>query len=191
LQQQYDQSVLNYGDPAFAGANGTLGAEAAANPFSQRALLQQQYTRANQAAAENAAIHGTAGGGGYNAALGANQQAYAGQTTAGVQSLQDILSTLDLQRSQAEAAYNTGNQNALLAAQQRLLASGQIHAAAPPTLHIGSFNIYHPPKPPKPQGGGGGRHGVGGGRGPYPGAPPPQGAQPPHVPRIPRPPRAY
>jgi len=155
LQDQYNRAVLNYGDPSFAGNNGLLGSQAAANPFSTSALLARAYQATQSQQANDLAARGLAGSGGMAAATQNTQRAYAGQLSSQVQALQDLLSTINQQRQNALSTYNVGGTTALQAAEQRLLASGQIHAAAPPTLSPGKFRVYHPPRPPRGAGGGG------------------------------------
>lgn len=190
LQDQYDRAVLDFGNAGFAGQNSILAGQASRNPFSTEALLTRAYQAQQAQAAADAALRGTAGGGGYQAAQQQGQRAYAGAYTGQVQSLQDLLANIQQQRAMAAQAYQVGQTNALQAAQQRLLASGQIHAATAPTLGLGKFRLYKPPRqpratgrtpppPPSKLGGGGGpgraRMGGGTGRIPHRGglAPPP------------------
>ena len=188
LQEQYDRAILNYGDPAFAGNNALLGAQAAHNPFSEAMLLSQAYRNAQSVDAQNAAARGLMpGSGGYAAAQSNTARAYAGQMAGQVQNLQDLLSTINAQRAQALSTYNVGQANALQSAEQRLLASGQIHAATAPNLGIGRYRLYRPPGQSQGTGVQGGRRvrppnmiGV---------PPPPRLPRPTGFPRPPRPPR--
>ena len=144
LEEQRRRSILDYGDAGFAGADTLLGAQAAANPLSTSALLREAYARAQSQARQQANVAGTLFGGGLQSGLNEASRINASQTTESTRSLEDLLSALSRQRAQAEQIYSVGNTGALQQAQQRLLASGMIHAAAPPTLAMRKYKLKFP-----------------------------------------------
>ena len=144
LDEQRRRAVFEFGDPAFAGADRLLGGQASANPFSTARLLAAANARQLAETRQGANRAGTLFGGGYQSGLQEAARVNAARQTEGTRGLQDLLASLGQQRSQAEQIYTVGRQGALQEAQQRLLASGALHAARAPALQARRYRLFNP-----------------------------------------------
>jgi hypothetical protein len=192
LDDQTRQSLIEYGDPTFAGSDAQTAAAASQNPFSTASLQRQAYQQNLSQTQQDANRLGVAAGGGIQSGVRGVQQQYAGQVQDAVTKLQQLLGATAQERAFAGQTYTQGQSQAALDAYNALLASGAIHAAKPPNWAVGSYRIRRPAGPPRhpaPGGGGGGGGippvAVGPGGGGIVGQPPP--FRPPGA--IPTPPR--
>jgi hypothetical protein len=183
LDDQTRQSLIEYGDPTFAGSDAATAAAASQNPFSTANLQRQQYQSNLSQEQQQANRLGVAAGGGAISGQRGVQQQYAGQVQDAVTKLQQLLGATAQERAMAGQTYSQGQSQASLDAYNALLASGAIHAAHAPAWTVGTFRI----RKPSGGGGGGGAGGGGGGRPTlppvapgYPGGPPLSGPPPPY-----------
>jgi hypothetical protein len=194
LDDQTRQSLMEYGDPTFAGSDAATAAAASQNPFSTASLQRQNYqSNLSQEQQQANRLGVSAGGGAISGRLGVQQQ-YAGQVQDAITKLQQLLGATAQERAMAGQTYTQGQSQAALDAYNALLASGSIHAAKPPAWAVGTYQI----RKPRGNGGGGGGGGVKPGRGgvgslpptvtgiggaPMPGPRPPyNGGNPPRLP---------
>jgi hypothetical protein len=163
LDDQTRQSLIEYGDPTFAGSDAATAAAASQNPFSTASLQRQNYQSNLSQEQQQANRLGVSAGGGAISGRQGVQQQYAGQVQDAITKLQQLLGATAQERAMAGQTYTQGQSQAALDAHNALLASGSIHAAKPPSWAVGTYQIR------KPRGNGGG--GNGGGVG-HPGLPP-------------------
>lgn len=150
LSEQRRRSILDFGDPGFAGKDALLAAQARSNPLSTVNLLAQAYQRANADVRQTANRAGTLFGGGLQSGLAETGRINAAQTTEATRSLEDLLAGLGRQETQARQIYTVGRQGALMQAQNRLLAAGLYHAAKAPHLTMNPFHVVMPRRRRRP-----------------------------------------
>jgi hypothetical protein len=172
LDDQTRQSLIEYGDPTFAGSDAATAAAASQNPFSTASLQRQNYQSNLSQEQQQANRLGVSAGGGAISGRQGVQQQYAGQVQDAITKLQQLLGATAQERAMAGQTYTQGQSQAALDAYNALLASGSIHAAKPPAWAVGTYQIRKPRG--NGNGGGGGNGGVGGfppptGPGPQPG----------------------
>lgn len=147
LGDQRRRAILDFGDPRFAGTDALLGGEAGANPYSTSKLLDLQHTRKLGEVRQAANRAGTLFGGGYQSGVKAENQAFGATQFDATRSLEDLLSGLDRQKAESGRIFDVGKSTALQTATQRLLSSGALRAAKPPSYKPpgrGAFDIYAP-----------------------------------------------
>jgi hypothetical protein len=169
LDDQTRQSLIEYGDPTFAGSDAATAAAASQNPFSTASLQRQNYQSNLSQEQQQANRLGVSAGGGAISGRQGVQQQYAGQVQDAITKLQQLLGATAQERAMAGQTYTQGQSQAALDAYNALLASGSIHAAKPPaSWAVGTYQI----RKPRGNGGGGGGGGVKPGGGGHPGLPP-------------------
>lgn len=148
LDDQQHQSLIQFGDPTFAGSDAQTASAAAANPYSTTRLMGEANTNQIGSIRNQANRFGTYYGGGLQSGLQQQQLAYGGQTQDATTKLQSLLTSIDTQKALANQAYNVGLAGAKTDAYNQMLASGYT-AAAQPQWNPGSYAV-------KGFGGGGG-----------------------------------
>jgi hypothetical protein len=189
LDDQTRQSLIEYGDPTFAGSDAATAAAASQNPFSTASLQRQNYQSNLSQEQQQANRLGVSAGGGAISGRQGVQQQYAGQVQDAITKLQQLLGATAQERAMAGQTYTQGQSQAALDAYNALLASGSIHAAKPPSWAVGTYQIRKPRRSGGKQGGGGGGVGgtglppiaIGTGGKPVIGPPPPYGGGNPPV----------
>src|SRR6476659_1705328 len=139
LADQRRQALIQFGDPSFAGSDALTAGAAAANPFGTSQLLAKQYSDQKLAAANAANRAGVFYGGGEVSGQNQAQRDYAAQNQDATTQLEALLASLYQQNAMATQGYNIGQQQARLDAYNNLLASGAIHASAPPNWGVGNY----------------------------------------------------
>jgi len=142
LDEQRRRQILDFGDPSFTN-DPRLAGEAGANPFSTSRMMRQAYDQQLSGVRQASNRLGTLFGGGYASGVAGADRAYAGQSTEAIRSLQDLLAGLSKQSAGARQSYELGRGASLQSAAQRLLESGQIHAALPPSLKNLGYNYWN------------------------------------------------
>jgi hypothetical protein len=174
LADQRHQSLIQFGDPTFAGSDAQTASAAAANPYSTTRLMGIANTNQIGSIRNQANRLGTYYGGGLQSGLNQQQFAYGGQVQDATTKLQNLLSSINEQEGLANQAYNVGLAGAKTDAYNQMLASGYTAAAAP-NWHPGTFAVRGFGRAPVPT-----RHpglppvAVGPGNHPIVGPPPPQ-----------------
>jgi hypothetical protein len=143
LDDQTRQSLIEYGDPTFAGSDAQTAAAASQNPFSTASLQRQNYQSNLSQEQQQANRLGVSAGGGISGRAGVQQQ-YAGQVQDAITKLQQLLGATAQERAMAGQTYTQGQSQAALDAYNALLASGSIHAAKPPSWAVGTYQIRKP-----------------------------------------------
>jgi len=144
LAEQRSRSILDFGDPLFAGRNRLLGAQAAANPFSTARLLERARDQSYRQVTDTANRAGTLFGGGYQSGRQEAERVSGARQFDATRSLEDLLTSLDRQKAQAQQIYQVGKSGALQGASQRLLAAGIHSAKAPTGLKVRPFELRLP-----------------------------------------------
>lgn len=149
LGEQRSRSILDFGDPLFAGANHLLGAEAAANPYSTSRLLARARDQSYNQVTNVANRAGTLFGGGYQSGRKEAERVAGFQQFDATRSLEDLLTSLDRQKAEAQQIYQVGKAGALQGATQRLMSAGLFHPAKAPTgLAVRPFQLRLPWRQP-------------------------------------------
>jgi len=140
LEDTRRQSLIQFGDPTFAGSDAATASAAAANPYSTSRLMGIANTNQQNAIREQANRLGTYNGGGLQSGLNQQQLAYGGQTQDAATKMQNLLSSVNQQEGFANQAYNIGMAGAKTDAYNQMLASGYT-AASQPTWKPGSYAV--------------------------------------------------
>jgi hypothetical protein len=131
LDDQQHQSLIQFGDPTFAGSDAATASAAAANPYSTTRLMGTANTNQQNSIRQQANRFGTYYGGGLQSGLDQQQLAYGGQTQDATTKLQSLLTSINTQKALANQAYNVGLAGAKTDAYNQMLASGYTAASQP------------------------------------------------------------
>lgn len=140
LADQQHQSLIQFGDPTFAGSDAATASAAAANPYSTTRLMGEANTNQIGSIREQANRLGTYNGGGLQSGLQQQQFAYGGQTQDATTKLQNLLTSINTQTALANQAYNVGLAGAKTDAYNQMLASGYT-AATQPNWQPGTYSV--------------------------------------------------